>query len=98
MPPRANQNLAHEDTQVVQPLHVPNAGVGGDSLNELILGLLLDATTAQQALPTQMIAHDAFLCDTWGVVPHTWGVTAPLPWVVPRAPHFMPYEWHTHFT
>ena len=28
--------------------------------------------------PTQMIAHGAFLCDTWGVVPHTWGVTAPL--------------------
>ena len=78
MPPRANQNLAHEDTQVVHPLHVPNVGVGGDSLKELILGLLLDATTAQQALPTQMIAHDAFLCDTWGSrPPHLGGHRPP---------------------
>ena len=63
---------------------MPNVGVGGDSLNELILGLLLDATTAQQALPTQIIAHDAFLCDTWGSrPPHLGGHRPPSPGLFP---------------
>ena len=91
-PPRANQNLAHEDAQVMHPARVPFAG------EATLSSCKTRRPHNQPYAPTQMIAPDAFLCDTWGVVPHTWRITAPIPWAVPRASHFMPNEWHTHFT